>query len=144
MEKTSNSVDWIPVVGFYFLVSFQGGIQSDVSFSEISGLEVEMEINSDGQIEKIKHPDLVLKRPMQPLPEVFSKWVNDSINLNTYINTCTINISLLGEGGKIMASWSCSRAYPKKWSLTPFNSEDGNKLVMETLVLNYDELKRMD
>lgn len=141
MANTKNNIDWTPVVGFYFKVSFQEGVQCDVSFSEVSGLDVELEINPDGHIEKIKHSDLTLKRAMQPLPEILSDWIKKCISLECFIATCTVVISLLNENADIVASWSCSKAYPKKWSLSPFNSEE-NKLVSETLTLTYDVLKR--
>lgn len=137
----STDINWTPIVAFYFSVSFQGGVQCTVSFSEVSGLELTREIDENRCPKNITHPNLVLKRAMQPLPEELSTWITKCTRFNEWINTCNVIVSLMDEDDKIVASWECSNAYPKKWGLTPLLA-DKSGLVMETLELTYDILER--
>lgn len=138
---------WAPPMAFYFKVNFQGGVQCTIPFSEVSGLDIKWEIDKNketGQryLTKTTHPDLTLKRALAPLSDSFSKWVKDCFDVNKIpVKCCNIIISLINEKKEIVASWTCFNAYPKEWSISTFNAMEG-KLVMETLVLDYDFLER--
>lgn len=152
--------EWAPPVAFYFRVTFANikGQPSipDTSFQEVSGLSMEMEyetLEEKGEnyfVHKlpkaVKHPNLVLKRALEPLSDPLSAWVHDTIDggFNKKIVPRMITIDLLGaEGtaGKPLASWSFSNAFPIKWEATSFHAEK-NELVIETLELCYHEIHR--
>ncbi len=140
-QTSSNNITWTPVVAFYFRVSFLGGVQCNVSFSEINGLDIEMVFDEQGYPTKTKHPDLVLTRAMNATPDDLSKWIKQCTDFDGFIKTCNITICLVDEKGAVVAVWHCTNAYPKKMSVSPFKADD-SKLVIETLTLVYDHLER--
>lgn len=148
---------WTPPVAFYFQVKF-GDVKGkpaipDTSFQEVSGLSMELEyelLEEKGEnyfVHKlpkaVKHPNLTLKRAMEPLSDPLSAWVNDTIDggFNKKIVPRRIDIHLLGPESKPLASWNFSNAFPVKWEVGAFNAER-NELVIETLELCYHEIHR--
>lgn len=137
---------YYPPVGFHFKVEVLDlpGMDSDVRFTEVSGLSVEMgteEIAEGGEnrfIQKYptrtKYAELVLKRGLLPDSEVL-KWIRQNIeDLN--IQPKDVDVKLLNENHEPLVTWHIAKAYPTKWSVSDFNATS-NTVVIETLQLFY-------
>lgn len=146
--------DWSYPLGFIFHAEFQwGSDHAAASFMEISGLDQEMvfqetqQQGDDGAWLKlprqVKHGNLVLKRPLEPLSEKITEWVKSCLafSRNGWINPSLLVITLCNERGEVAASWECSRAFPIKWGLSALDSQKSG-LAIETLTLNYNILER--
>lgn len=151
---------WDLPVSFYFLVTFQNmeGMMVNVPFREVSGLGWKLQ-TKDQEVEtgvKIKvmesltYGDLVLKRPITPLDEDFSKWVDDCIRKlsalkksggKVRIKTCSVVVKLLDSKGAPRAAWSCTCAYPSAYSLSDLNAESSN-FAIESITLSYSSIER--
>ena len=145
---------WTFPVEFYFSVQFHmEGQPVTVSFTEASGLDAEFvlqeteQIGSDGvkilHPQSVKHGDIVLKRAVEPLSEKLSQWANKCLNFmeNGFISPCDVVISLMNSKQEIVASWMCTRAYPKKWNLSTLDAQKSG-LAIETMTLTYNLLVR--
>lgn len=150
-QKMSN---WVPPVSFYFKIVFQGTPKiEDAAFMEVSGLKEEMEVMElqEGgendffhQIPKrVKHGNLVLKRALEPLDNGLEKWVKETLEggFARKIKPRNLVVMLLGADGKAVRCWWCSHAYPVKWEVSGFHSQE-NKIAVETLELCFNVLER--
>lgn len=146
---------YLPPVGFYFKVEFSGiqANKNDHQFQSVSGLSIDLETEeiAEGGENRFKHkipvrtkfPNLVLKRGML-LDSGVIEWCKDAL-LNYHFKPIDLTISLLVKdvgslisgNGKPIKTWNITHAYPVKWTVTDFNSEE-NKLVIETLELSYN------
>lgn len=136
-----------PPVGFHFLVAFQLVPQGavDVQFQEVSGLAVDMEMESyvEGGENRFTHQlptrtryaDLTLKRGMPVAGSAIVKWCKDAIE-NFVFQPVNLTVSLLNEKHVPVASWQVVNAIPKRWEISAFNAEQ-NSVVIETLQLSY-------
>ena len=137
---------YYPPVGFHFKVEvldLPPG-DSDVRFTEVSGLSVEMateEVPEGGEnrfIQKYptrtKYPELVLKRGLLLNSEVI-KWVRECIE-NFNIQPKNIDVKLLNEEHEPLITWHLVKAYPTKWAVSDFNASNSS-VVIETLQLVY-------
>lgn len=151
---TSKNNSWLPPVTFYFQVQFHWGSQHvSASFLEVSGLDQEMVIEesdltgNDGAKIKlpknVKQGDIILKRPVEPLDDKITKWVNDcfAFTVNGWISPCMLVIFLMNAERQSVACWTCSRAYPVKWGMGAFDAQK-SELAVETLTLTYNYLER--
>lgn len=150
---------YYPPTGFHFKVEFQGvsGMDKDQEqrFQDVNGLsfEVETENLSEGGEnrfdyklpKKIKYPNLVLKRGLLT-DSALIKWINDA--MNTYFTVpiydfkpADILISLLDESDNPVAIWQVIQAYPVKWNVSNFNSNE-NAIAVETIELAYQYFER--
>lgn len=147
-----------PPVGFYFKVEFQGipGItEKDFNFQEVSGLNVEVEVEDvkegGGSLfmnkvpTKLKYANLLLKRGLVADSALIS-WFNNAIDsyftaFDFSFSPCDIFVSLLNEEGEPLTSWQVVGAYPIKWQISDFKSMD-NSIVVETLEFAYRYFKR--
>jgi len=138
--------NYYPPVGFHFKVEvldLPPG-DSDVRFTEVSGLSVEMateEVPEGGEnrfIQKYptrtKYPELVLKRGLLLNSEVI-KWVRECIE-NFNIQPKNIDVKLLNEEHEPLITWHLVKAYPTKWAVSDFNASNSS-VVIETLQLVY-------
>jgi phage tail-like protein len=135
-----------PPVGFHFLVSFELPqlVTDDTRFQEVSGLEVEMEMESfteGGQNrftwqvpKRARYADLTLKRGLF-IGSPLIKWCRDALE-NFSFAPANITISLLNDKHEPAMSWYVTSAIPKKWSLSGFNAQE-NSIVVESLTLSY-------
>ncbi|MDL2265679.1 phage tail protein [Parabacteroides sp. OttesenSCG-928-G07] len=142
--------DWSLPVAFYFQVKVDG---EEYAFKEVSGLTAEMDfeaIREGGSNDfgykvpkQNKHGNLVLKRAIIPLDSRFIFWVKNVFEGNPFLPIVpkNIQINLLNGEGKSMATWSCSGAYPVKWSVDVLDTEKNNILI-EALEFAYATLKR--
>lgn len=148
--------DWAPPVSFFFKVEFGGENPKipDTSFSEVSGLTMELvteEVKESGENyfthklpQQVKHGNLVLKRALEPLSNPLEDWIYATIDggFNKKIKPKLVTVSLLNSSNEPVCSWNFTNAFPVKWEASGFNSMQ-NSLVIETLELKYNELKRL-
>ncbi|HKZ66191.1 MAG TPA: phage tail protein [Chitinophagaceae bacterium] len=134
-----------PLTGFHFLVSFDSlpALPVDSRFQDVSGLDVEMEMESfteGGQNrftwqlpKRTRYADIVLKRG-KISDSAIVKWCRDAMEHFIFF-PLNITISLLNEKHEPVQSWYVVNAIPKKWSLSNFNAEE-NSIVIESITLN--------
>jgi phage tail-like protein len=132
--------------GFYFSLSFNG---EDTSFQEVSGLSKELrveEVVSGGEnrfnyrLPKLAtSQNLVLKRALVTNDSKLIKWCASSLDtgLNTPIEVHDVTIRLLGADNLVLSMWTFYKAYPVKYSVADFRSQD-NTLVIESVELAYN------
>lgn len=135
-----------PPVGFHFLVTFELSPQvaDDTRFQEVSGLDVEMEMENfteGGQNrftwqlpKRARYSDLTLKRGMFMNSPVI-KWCKEAFE-NFSFAPANLHISLLNEQHAPVLTWYIVSAIPKKWSVSAFNAQE-NSIVVESITLTY-------
>ncbi|GGF24451.1 phage tail protein [Hymenobacter cavernae] len=135
-----------PPTGFHFLVGFELFPQTvqDVRFQEVSGLNVEMQMESvkeggENRFEhqlpvRSKYADLVLKRGLLIGSGVY-QWAKNAFEDFTF-QPVNLIVSLLNEQHAPLLSWHVVHALPKKWDVSAFNAEQ-NTIAIETLTLTY-------
>lgn len=135
-----------PPVGFHFLVVFEIFPQQpqDVRFQEVSGLNVELELEAvkEGGENRFtyqlpvrtKYEDLTLKRGVF-LGSGITLWCKDALE-NFDFKPTNLLVSLLNSDHIPLYNWYVVNAIPKKWSVSNFNAQE-NSLVVESLVLSY-------
>lgn len=153
----SNLSDFLPPpVSFYFNVVFMNvPLVADMSFQEVSGLGAEMvteELKEGGENSfsyqlptRIKHSNLVMKRPIAPnLLDPLAFWFSMSLGgeLVTSVVTVDLSVYLMNALGLPMRYWYVSDAYPVKWDCSSFASNK-NELSIETLELAYTKIIRV-
>ena len=136
-----------PPVGFHFAVAFeisQSPLLNDGRFQEVSGLEVEMEMEafSEGgqnrftwQLPKrARYSDLVFKRGMFMGSGVVL-WCQNAFE-NFVFEPTNVIIALLNDQHVPIQAWYVVNAIPKKWSISNFNAEE-SAIVVESFTLSY-------
>lgn len=136
-------------VAFHFAVDFGFG-DDDARFQEVTGLgfEVATEELQEGGLNthayvlptSAKHPNLGLKRGFSPSSQL-GEWCRKAVEEFTF-DPLTVTVKLLGEDHQPLATWTCDRAYPVKWSVSDFKAQE-NGLVIESLELAYLTLRRV-
>ena len=135
-----------PPVGFHFKVEFQDldkeGI--DVRFQSVTGLTVDVQTETvkeggEHRFEHVlpvrtKYSNLVLKRGLVENSKLI-EWCLDAFQ-NQIIYPKNVLVYLLNEEQKAVMAWNVVHAWPKKWSVSDFNSEQ-NSVVIETIELQY-------
>jgi phage tail-like protein len=145
----------LPVV-FYFAVDIKGQGKGETSFSEISGLDIEKDIEeiSEGGVNNFKHrlpgrtkySNLVLKRGLAYESGGLFEWVQKILtqdDLEVPMKLQDISIHLLHpSGGKNdrLVTWEIKKAYPVKWSVSGFNSTE-NAIVIESLEFAFQSVE---
>jgi phage tail-like protein len=135
-----------PPVGFHFLVTFELFPQTpnDVRFQEVSGLDVEMEMDTfmeGGQNrftwrlpKRARYSDLVLKRGMF-MGSGIVLWCQNAFE-NFVFEPTNLIIALLNDAHVPVQAWYVVNAIPKKWSISNFNAQE-NSVVVESITLSY-------
>ncbi|MCJ8291334.1 MAG: phage tail protein [Flavobacteriales bacterium] len=134
-----------PMVGFHYLVN--AGF-SQVSFSEVSGLDTETEVieyrhSASPEYNKIKMPgmqkfaNVTLKRGIMKADNEFYTWLNTT-SLNT-VERRDITVSLLDENHIPVVSWVMKNAFPIKVQ-GPTLKSDGNEVAIESIELAHEGL----
>ena len=145
MAGEANDNVW-PLPSFYFKVKL--GSVGEISFKEISGLDMEAQIieyrHGDSKIfSNIKMPGLKKTSNVSLKKGVFAKdnklfdWFN-KIKMNL-IQREEVTISLLDEGGNPTMVWTLSNAWPTKVTGVSLKS-DGNEVAIEQLDLAHEGL----
>lgn len=143
-----------PPVAFYFKVHFIG-IKTviDMAFMEVSGLTMEMdmeEIEEGGGMKRkipvrMKHGNLVCKRPMKPIAlSGLSIWTASSIksDFSVPIKLCEAMVTLLDAQGGPLCVWSLTGVYPVKWDIASFDSKK-NEVAIESIEFAYNMINRI-
>lgn len=137
---------YYPPVGFHFKVEVLGlpPSDSDVRFTEVSGLSVELgteEVAEGGENRFIqrypvrtKYPELTLKRGLLLNSEVIH-WIRQCIE-DYQIEPKNIDVKLLNEEHQPLLTWHVIGAYPTQWTVSDLNASN-NAIVTETLQLAY-------
>jgi phage tail-like protein len=132
-------------VSFYFKLSFVG---EDAAFQEVTGISKELgieEIVCGGENRfKYRLPtvttsqNLVLKRAIIPKGSQLMAWCAKCIDqgLAIPIRPYDVMLSLLDAEGMVCMSWTFHNAYPVKYSVSDFKSQDGG-IVIESIELAY-------
>ena len=135
-----------PPVGFHFLVTFELFPQTpnDFRFQEVSGLDVEMEMETfleGGQNrfswklpKRARYSDLVLKRGMF-MGSGIVLWCQNAFE-NFVFEPVNLTIALLNDSHVPVQAWYVVNAIPKKWSISNFNAQE-NSIVIESITLSY-------
>ena len=139
--------DYIPPVGFHFRVEFLdiSTVDNDTLFQSVSGLNVDMQTETvkeggENRFEHVlpvrsKYADLVLKRGVLMDSGVIA-WCRDAFEAFVFQPT-TILVHLLNEEHEPLITWNVVHAWPKKWSVSDLNAEQG-AVFIETLELSYN------
>lgn len=146
---------YYPPPSFYFRLSFSGvSGQADAGFQEASGLNTEIEVEdvaSGGENrfkyrlpKATKYGNLILKRGLVTQSSQLATWCQGILSgdLGTSIQTKSIMLFLLGADSKPLMTWSFQNAYPVKWNLSEFKSQE-NSLAIETLEFAYSYFKKV-
>ena len=148
-KMLADKHEWTPPVNFFFTVEFKDRIMNrteiKASFSEVTGLGWSITIEKGGIINRqtVHCTDLILKRPLEPLTEEFTKWIEQCASRKFKYGKYYRDIIIKLHDGEnnILATWSCINAYPQSYKIGDFNSMDG-RILMETIELSYDRLER--
>ena len=145
----TDAGSYYPPVGFYFRVAVSGFRgKHDASFQEVSGLTAERDVEEieEGGENRFKHrlpkrakfSNLVLKRGLVTKGSGLASWCRSALesDLNKPIKPHDLDVQLLDADGKPLMKWSVVRAWPVKWSVSDFKSQE-NQLVIETLEFAY-------
>ncbi len=140
---------YTPPSSFYYNVQFEGRRDMDSSFQEVSGLKLVFgteEVREGGDnvfIHELPtqptYSNLILKRCLV-LNANLDKWCKDAFERSEF-DPKDLQISLRGQQGGSLASWSVAGAYPLSWELSALNTTS-NELAIETLELKYRHFKR--
>ncbi len=135
-----------PATGFHFLVGFELFPQTvqDVRFQEVSGLNVEMQMESikeggENRFEhqlplRAKYGDLVLKRGMF-VGSGIHLWCKNAFEAFEF-QPVNLIVSLLNDQHIPLFTWYVVHALPKKWDISGFDAEKST-VAIETLTLTY-------
>ncbi|WP_185231379.1 phage tail protein [Teredinibacter franksiae] len=134
-----------PLPKFHFKVDWGG---QSISFSEVSGLDVETEVieyrhGASSEYSKLKMPGLqkfsniTLKRGVFRGDNEYFEWYN-TVKLNT-IERRDVMVSLLNEEHEPVMVWKIKNAWPTKIQSTDLKS-DGNEVAIESVELVHEGL----
>lgn len=132
-----------PLTGFHFQVSWNPKDEENVSFSEVSGLNIstsaiEYREGSDPDFATLKMPGLkkysniTLKRGSMAKDNGFYEWFMSIVN-NT-VERRNIIIKLLDENHDPVIIWNVSNAFPIKVDFGGLNASKG-EVLLETIEL---------
>jgi phage tail-like protein len=142
-----------PPVAFHFTVSIGNGAVSDASFTEVSGIgnEMQMESLTEGGENRfvwqlpngVKHGNLELKRGVANQTSALMKWCKRTLEgeLAAAIQLQVVIVRLLGAEGEVLRAWQFNDAYPVKWSVDGFSSTK-NDVAIEQIALSYSYSQR--
>lgn len=155
MARQAGQADWTFPVQFYFRVDFQRGKEHfQTSFMEVAGLDMQMQTTErPGDVmarvqvpNGLSHGNITLKRPLMPLSDSFSEWMNGCFSFmerqSRQVKAFDMVIKLLDKEGKPLAGWLCSHAYPVRWNLAGLDAIKSG-LAKESIVLACNRLKRI-
>lgn len=143
-----------PPVAFQILVTIEDAhLPQDMAFAEVSGLDVEIEIEAvvEGgentfvhRLPKAaKHSNLVLKRGIAAASSGLVRWCKEVLEggLVKKIEPRSILVSLCDQNGVPIRSWAFSNAYPVKWSTGGLDASK-NAIAIETIEFAYNSVRR--
>jgi phage tail-like protein len=143
---------YVPPVAFSFRVDIDGA-ESDTSFHEVSGLQVETEteeVPEGGQNRYVhrlptrtKYSNLLLKRGVVTTRSPFGSWLTKAMSrgLVRQGDAKTIVVQLLDSSANPVLTWKIFGAYPLRWEHSALNAM-GNEIATETVELTYQFFQR--
>ena len=147
-------MSYYPPAGFYFKVQIAGSSSDDdAAFSEVSGLDSEIEVEeireggenafSHRVPGRVKYGNLILKRGILAQGSQFAQWCQSVLQAEWAgsVACYDLNVFLLDETGNPLLTWNCAHAWPVKWSVGAFNANQ-NDIAVETLEFAYRQLRR--
>ncbi len=143
--QVTDSTQLWPLPAFYFKVSIED--VGDLSFKEISGLDMEFDVieyraGDSKEFTKLKmpglrkHGDITLKKGIFQNDKKLWDWIGQ-IKLNT-IKRVGVTISLLDQEGAPAQTWKLINAWPKKITVEGFKADTGTEAAMETLIFVHE------
>lgn len=144
-QTTDSSQQLWPLPAFYFKVTIPD--VGDLSFQEVSGLEMEYEMieyraGDSKEFTKIKMPglrkygDVTLKKGIFKNDKKLWDWIGQ-VKLNT-IKRVGVTISLLDQEGSPAQTWTLINAWPQKITVESFKADTGTEPAMETLIFVHE------
>jgi len=142
-----------PQVGFHFLVLFEIFPQfpNDVKFQEVSGLsvDIELETKTEGGEQRFVHQlpmrakygDVTLKRG-KFLGSGILHWYKQAAEEFNF-KPSNVMISLMNADHVPLYNWYLINAIPKRLEVSNFNAQN-SELVIESMVLSYQYFKYYD
>jgi phage tail-like protein len=138
-------------VAFHFKVEFSpASADADNRFQEVTGLTAEVTVEEvrEGGVNEYAHRlptgakygNLVLKRGLIHDSEL-AAWCRRALE-DFVFEPKDVSVALLDEEHDPLVTWSLTRAYPVKWSLSDFKAQD-NALAVESLELAYQRFRRV-
>ncbi|MDA7710845.1 phage tail protein [Flavobacteriaceae bacterium] len=138
-----------PMPKFYFSVDIDD--LTDLSFLEVSGLEVEADNISyrhgnDPSFGTIQMPgvkksgNLILKKGVFANEDLYQSLIS-KIALNTY-KRMTVVIRLLDENAEPRITWQINNAFPLKYSSTDMNSES-SEAAIESIEFSHQGIQQI-
>lgn len=138
-----------PMPKFYFSVNIDD--LTDLSFLEVSGLEVEADNISyrhgnDPSFGTIQMPgvkksgNIILKKGVFANDEIYQSLIS-KIALNTY-KRMTVIIRLLDENAEPRITWQINNAFPLKYSSTDMNSES-SEAAIESIEFSHQGIQQV-
>lgn len=141
----ANSSSTFPPLSFFFTVSIAGE-STETNFQEVSGLEIEMEMEEivEGGQNAYKHrlpvrsqfKNVVMKRGLVSEDSKLFEWVKgillNQVALDEPIEFNSIDVQLNNPDGEPLRNWQLVDAYPVKWSLSNLSSTE-NSVLIETV-----------
>ena len=135
-----------PLPKFYFSVDI--GDFTDLSFTEVSGLDISTESieyrhgnSPNGTINMpsmLKYGDVTLKKGVFSSDSDFFDWIT-AVKINTY-NRLSVTIRLLNQNGDAEMTWELINAFPIQVTPTDMNST-ASEAAIETIVFAHEGLK---
>jgi len=135
--------------GFYFSLRLPGESRTtDAAFQEITGLGKEVgteEVVSGGENRfkyrlpsTVTYQNLVLKRGVVLTSSPLVSWCEDTMDggMAKPVQTKDVLLKLLDDKGQAAMSWSFTKAWPVKWSMSDLKSQE-NTVLIETVELAY-------
>ena len=137
-----------PAVAFNFEVKFNGGgISGEAGFQQVSGLDAQLgvqEVKTGGGSSSVyrlpqpaSFPNLVLKRGIITGSSLRT-WVKKAI-FDFEFTPITVTVNLLNSEQSPILTWIAYNAWPVKWTVGDFNSQE-SQIAVETFELAYDRL----
>ncbi len=144
MPETGQRTDPFPTFAFYVEIS---GI-TEASFSQCSGLEVEVDVTQypEGGCNeyvhklpgRVKYSDLTLKYGTATSDKLW-KWYLDVCQGK--IQRQNISVIAFNQAGETVCRWDFKEAYPVKWTGPEFNAAEG-RAAIDTLVVAHSGFER--
>ncbi|MEJ2407880.1 MAG: phage tail protein [Novosphingobium sp.] len=154
-----NDPAYYPPPAFAFAVAIVSGAQPqqqtviDAAFQQISGIDPKVDIEEvaeggvNGNVHQLpgvtKHSNLVLKRGYVTQQSSLAQWADQTVgsSLGTPIETKVLTVSLLNPDAQPLVVWTFENAWPVKWEVGTFNSQN-NEILTETLEIAYATVSR--
>jgi phage tail-like protein len=146
---------YVPPVAFSFRVAIDGA-DSDTSFQEVSGFQVEIEtedVVEGGQNRfvhrlptRTKYSNLVLKRGVVTTASPFGRWVQQAMSnglVRQKDDARNIVVQLMDETRAPLVVWKVFGAYPLRWEHSQLNSRS-EEVLTETIELTYQFFQRQN